>query len=544
MGRSTEAFEEMRDSLLSSQRELSDIAGEAQAGEVRYRTILATMADGLIIIDAKGRITDFNSAAERIFGHEAEEVHGRNVKMLMPEPYQSEHDGYLRRVGRSHETVIGKRREVRGLRKDGTVFPLDLTISGMQIGDERFFSGIVRDITQAKAAQQELVDAREQAEAASRAKSEFLATMSHEIRTPMNGVLGVTQLLSDTDLNEEQRHLTDLIDQSGHTLLRIINDILDFSKIEAGKIELEVAPFGLRRSLEAVVHLLRPQAEDKGLTLTIEMAEACPDDFIGDALRLRQILLNLLSNAVKFTEKGAIALRVACAAAQGVKAHLRIEVQDSGIGIDEHARERLFRAFSQADGSTTRRYGGTGLGLTISKRLTELMGGELDFESVPGQGSIFRIDLDLPLGEVGSKPSQAVPGEAPKAASSTAGKRILLVEDVLTNRMVALAMLKPHGVEVDQAENGAEAVAMAAVADYDLILMDVRMPVLDGLAATRQIREAEMDANAHVPIIALTANATVEDRDVCLAAGMDDFLSKPLTREALADALGRWLQNR
>ncbi|MCP5142984.1 MAG: PAS domain S-box protein [Chromatiales bacterium] len=544
IGRLTEAFEEMRASLLSNQQQLRATIADARAGEVRYRTILSSMADGLVIIDENGTVTDINPAAERIFGYTATELQGRNVNMLMPEPYRSEHDGYLSRFNASGENVLGRRREVRGQRKDGSTFPLDLTVTEMLIGDVRYFCGIVRDITSAKAAERELVDAREQAEAANRAKSEFLATMSHEIRTPMNGVLGVAQLLADSQLDERQRRFVDLIDQSGQTLLRIINDILDFSKIEAGKVEMEVVPFGLRRTLEALVHLFRPQAEEKGLGLNLVLAERCPENLAGDALRLRQILLNLLGNALKFTEHGSVTVRAECEPAGAGLVRLRLSVEDTGIGIEEGSRGRLFGAFSQADGSTTRRYGGTGLGLAISRRLAELMGGHLDYDSQPGRGSVFRVVLELPTADTLEVLPESGQLRDDPAHGRFRGRRLLLVEDVLTNRMVAQAMLKPYGVEIDLAENGEEAVAMVAVADYDLVLMDVRMPVLDGIAATRRIRAAETQAgpdSAHVPIIALTANATLEDRDACLQAGMDDFLSKPLTREALDAALTRWL---
>jgi len=400
------------------------------------------------------------------------------------------------------------------------------------------FSRMRTSLLHAKEDQEE---ARTQAVAASQAKSDFLATMSHEIRTPMNGVLGLLQLLSDTQLNKQQREYVELIDQSGQTLLTVINDILDFSKIEAGKLDLDLVPFSLQRTAASVIHLLSAQAGDKGLNLELNYHRGCPQHFIGDPVRLHQVMLNLVGNAVKFTERGEVALIISCSPEHNDEMQVCIEVRDTGIGISTEAQQRLFAAFTQADNSTTRRFGGSGLGLAISKRLVELMQGHIELDTVKGSGSTFRAFIPL-----GSCVTTSEAGERTQRSESSndslKGLRVLLVEDVATNRMVATAMLKKQGIEVATAENGSQAADMAQHGHYDVILMDIRMPVMDGYEASAVIRSNEaLGPSAHrTVIIALTANALESDRQACLDAGMDDFLSKPFTRDALYEILLRW----
>ena len=489
---------------------------------------------------ATGRFVYSNRHAAAIIGYTPEEMLQQGVSDIDPNFPRAAYADIREKIRQAGHIQI----QTAQIHKDGHSIPVEVTIDYHEGGAEgpRFIA-FVTDITKRKQAEDELIRARDAAEAASRAKSVFLANMSHELRTPLNGILGMVSLARQATADAKVAGQLDKARTAADHLLRVINDILDISKIEADRLTLESVHFKSGSVLENLASIFDNRAIEKGLTLRMEIAESLAGRVVcGDPLRLGQVLINLTGNAIKFTEQGGVVVRAMLIEEQSAAVRLRFEVQDSGIGINGEDHGRLFEAFEQADGSMTRKYGGTGLGLAISKRLVGMMGGEIGFDSRPGNGSTFWFTVLLPTADDAVLPASTFQGDPAfeQLCREYGGTRVLLAEDEPISQEVSRALLEDAGLRVDLAEDGAAAVQLARTGHYALILMDMQMPRMNGLDATRAIRADSL--NRATPILAMTANAFEEDRQACIAAGMNDHVAKPIIPERLYETLLHWLR--
>ena len=507
---------------------------QLEAERLKYQTLFETNSDAVVILDEKG-FTDCNPATLTLFGMDSVASFLKTPISELGTPIQANgktaHDHARQAILRARKTGHAVM-EWLGRRLDGSVFSAEIALHAMELEGKPVIQAIMRDVSERRAAEAAKEAAREAAVQMARAKSEFVANVSHEIRTPMHGILGMSGLLLKTPLDGRQREYASTLKSSAESLLTIINDILDFSKIEAGKLTIEQVAFSPVTLLQGVSALFQARALEKNLQLTLSLPEQAPAALLGDPTRIRQILLNLVDNAIKFTHQGEVELNAQFEAGDdGIGC--RFSVRDSGIGMNSETQARLFQAFSQADSSTTRRYGGTGLGLAVSSQLAGLMGGRLTVESETGKGSCFTLSLllsatTLPLAELPAQPVIQLQG------------RVLMVEDHPVNQKVLSHQLREMGLQYAVAASGTEALDLLASEDFDLVLMDWQMPEMDGLEATQRIRQLSTDTR-HIPIIALTANANAGFREACLTAGANDYLSKPYTEAALAALLTQWL---
>jgi PAS domain S-box-containing protein len=510
----------------------------ARADQIRLQTLFDTAVEAIIVIDSTGHIVQWSHSARRMFGYCDEEVIGKNVAMLTDGIIPEEHDEYIKRYQRTRKArIIGIGREVTGRHKDGAKIPMELSVGEAVVGDEVFYTGILRDISQRKAAERELILALQQADAASEAKSAFLANMSHEIRTPLNAIIGMTHLLQTTELNERQAGFTEKIHIASRSLLAIVNDILDSSKIEAGKLEIEHIPFDIEKVLRDVAAVVAQKAAQKNLEFLLEIGPDVPLTLVGDPLRVGQILTNYANNAIKFTERGEVAVSVQVVAQDDTHVGLRMTVRDTGIGITEKQKEKLFQSFQQADETTTRRFGGTGLGLSITRRLAELMGGSVGVDSVEGKGSTFwfecRFEKDDHLRTV--REYRAV----------STGARALVVDDNDSARTILANMLRDIGLSVETADDGPQALemyeqALKTDAGYKLVFLDWKMPEMDGHEVARRIRRIS-GSNSDPAMVMVTAYGQDGPAQEADDVGFLAILSKPVSASVLFDIVVRQL---
>jgi PAS domain S-box-containing protein len=511
-----------------------------------YQWMLDSLGDGVYTADKDGICTYINSSALTMLGFNESEIIGKNQHNVFHHHYADgrEYPNSACYIGKTLRDGIPRNGEEWFWRKDESGFPIFFVCTPiMKQGAQVGVIVIFQDITERKNHIRALEDAKNEAESAARVKGEFLSTMSHELRTPLNGVIGMTNLLLDTPLNSDQKEFTNTIKLSADALMTVIGDILDFSKFESGGLELENIDFSLRQVVAESVEILTSRAKEKGLVLNGNIELNLPEFLVGDPARIKQILLNFLSNAVKFTLQGEVTVIAKLVNQDETGVQLRLSVIDSGIGLTEAVKERLFKPFSQADSSTSRKYGGTGLGLAICKKLVEAMGGEIGVDSIPGKGSTFWIQSRFAIGKPTEKNSREADnaGVNVSSISEISRKRLLLAEDNRVNQRVAIHILNKLGYSVDVVENGINAVNAIANNSYDLVLMDCQMPEMDGFQATQAIRQTEIISQKHIIVIAMTANALDGDRERCLAAGMDDYMTKPINVDRVKEMLTAWL---
>jgi PAS domain S-box-containing protein len=573
LGEVLDGFLAMRDDVQRFESELSaqllrneQVRHSLHQSEMFQRSLFAAARVAVMSLDLQGNFSSFNPFAERLTGYRAEEMVGQPTagRLLLIEEKQRVASQLTAALDRPVPTDAGlfpvmieqalPPLEWTFVRKDGTKVPVLLALSAMrdETGKTVGYLGVATDLTQIKQLERKLRDSEVAAREANIAKSSFLAAMSHEIRTPMIGITGMLEVLSHSRLDAEQRRSIHVIQQSAASLLHIIGDILDFSKVEAGRMELSPTTISLTRLLQSTAANFTGSASSKGLVLTVKLDDRAAPAHVADGLRLRQILSNFLSNAIKFTENGFIELALEFRGRENDRDLLSFRVTDTGIGITPDQQARLFQPFSQAEGSTTRRFGGTGLGLVISRRLAELMGGDVSMESTPGAGTTLKLNLALPRGRVedlepetsGPHPNlHFAPRPLPSVAQAEKERSlILIVDDHPTNRLVVARQLALAGYASESADDGEQGLAHWRSGRYALILSDVHMPVMDGYQMTRELRVEEEKAKLpRTPVVALTAAALKGEAERCLAAGMDDYLAKPVSIPELAECLRKWL---
>ena len=541
---------EAQKALLNTNKELElrveQRTKELRESEERYRTTIESSYDGVTIIQ-ESRHVYVNSSYARIYGYKSpDEIVGKDYKELIHP------DDLMYVKNRAEKRLVdeigeSERYEHKAVKKSGEAIFVEVSVTKIMNNGKPATLIFARDITKRKETEKKLEQAIKNAELANRSKSEFLANMSHEIRTPLNGIMGILNLLLSTKLDNEQLGLIETGIHSSDSLLTIINDILDFSKIEAGELNLDIINFNLRNTIAEVVKLPAMMSRNKGLEFIYEIQHDTPDLLKGDPGRLRQVLINLTNNAIKFTEKGEVSLRIFTVDETDKDIKLRFEIQDTGIGIPDDKSEIIFESFKQSDSSTTRRYGGTGLGLSISKKLAHMMNGEIDVTSKEGKGSTFwftaRFEKQINVNKKIEKDKKTQIVTRHSVSKYRRNKiKILIVEDNPVNQKIALMTIQKAGFGCDVASNGSEALKVLENEHYDIVLMDIQMPEMDGIEATRLIRDpASAVRNHDIPIIAMTAHAMQGDRELCLAAGMNDYTPKPLQPQDLFNKLDRYI---